>query len=299
MTYTLDPFAHRYVTGRVRTGELATISAAGYRSTLGAFSRAHGRRRVGQVGQATVERWLETRLPMKPSTKATQWSQVSMFLDWLVRQGKLRANPCQDMQAPRRPRTEPRTLGPEDIVALLDVAPDTRARAIIHLEVGMAARRVEVHRARVEDWSRREGTMLLVGKGGHERIVPVPTGAARAFDAYLREHPAATGPFFRSYQRPHMPLSTSALGHYMVAWMYEAGVKHGPHDGVSGHALRRTCASDVLDGCNDLRVVQELLGHAHLSSSAPYLRRAQRAAIREALEGRAYWGHPGAEGQAA
>jgi integrase/recombinase XerC len=286
MGLSLQPHAHRYIVGRVRTGVINPETAACYRSTLAVLVELHGRRPVAQVGQATIERWLEVRRHLKPSTKATQWSQISGFLDWLVEQRLLRANPCRQMQAPKRPRVDPRTIDGDAEERLDGVAPDARARAIVQLEWSMGARRIEVHRARVEDWSRRQSTMRLVGKGGHERVVPVPTGAARAFAAYLDEHPATVGPFFRSYQRPHMPLSPSTIGHLMAEWMYEAGVKHAPFDGVSGHALRRSCASDVLDACGDLQVVQELLGHAHLSSTAHYLRRKTVAQMREAMERR-------------
>ena len=294
----LAHLAHQYVTRRVRTGDVSKITAEGYRSTLAVLVAIHGHRPVAHLGTATIERWLEQRARLKPSTRATQWSQIKQFLDWLVDRGELSVNPCRQMRPPRRPRTEPRTIDTGDVAALLAVAPDARARAIIHLEVSMGARRVEVHRLRVEDWLRRDRLMRLVGKGGHERVVPVPPRASAAFAAYLDEHPATVGPFFRSYQRPHMPLAPSTIGHMMSDLMYEAGIKHAPHDGVSGHALRRTCASEVLDACGDLRVVQQLLGHAHLSSTSVYLRRANLVQLREAMECQS-WERPTADLRAA
>lgn len=287
MSGTLGPHAAEYVRLRRRMGELQAVTAAGTRSTLSVLCRVHGHRPVDKVGRRTVERWLETRDGLKASTRATQWSQVSTFLDWLVRRELIRSNPCQEMRAPRRPRTEPRTIdGRGDIDALLGVVPDARGRAIVMLEWAMGARRIEVHRANVEHWSRRAGEMLLIGKGRHERTVAVPDDAARALDAYLREHPATVGPLIRSYTRPGVRLSTSTLTHYVSEWMMLAGVKHAPGDGVSGHALRRTCASELLDLTGDLRVVQEVLGHAHLSSSAAYLRRMTRGTMREAMAAR-------------
>lgn len=283
---TLGPLVADYLRARRRMGELQAVTAAGVRSTLSGLCRVHGQRPIGHLGRRTVERWLETRDGLKASTRATQWSQVSTFLDWLVRRGVLQTNPCQDMTAPRRPRTEPRTIEESDIEVLLGVVPDARARVIVLLEWGMGARRIEVHRANVEHWSRRGGEMLLIGKGGHERTVSVPSDAAAAFDAYLSEHPATVGPLIRSYTRPGSRLSPSTLTHYVSDWMLQAGVKHAPGDGVSGHALRRTCASELLDLTGDLRVVQEVLGHAHLSSSAPYLRRMTIGAMREAMAAR-------------
>jgi site-specific recombinase XerD len=68
----------------------------------------------------------------------------------------------------------------------------------------------------------------------------------------------------------------------------DAGVKHAPYDGVSGHALRHTAASDVLDGGASLPCVQEMLGHVALSSTSIYLRRATVTQMRQAMEGRSY-----------
>lgn len=283
---TLAPLIHRYLTSRVRMGELVDVTVVGYRTTLAVLDTVHGRRPLEQVGRRTVERWKESREGLMPSTVATQWSQVSGFLDWLVRNGKIQANPCRDMVTPQRPRTEPRIITAGGIVPLLHAAPDARARAILMLEWGMGARRIEVHRANVEHWSRRGHEMLLIGKHGHERTVSVPTDAAHAFDAYLTEHPATVGPFFRSYTRPGTRLTTSTLGHYVARWMLDAGVKLTSGDGLSGHALRRTCASELLDETGDIRIVQEVLGHAHLSSSAPYLKRLTRTKMLDAMETR-------------
>jgi site-specific recombinase XerD len=71
-------------------------------------------------------------------------------------------------------------------------------------------------------------------------------------------------------------------------WMVDAGLKRRPRDGVSAHSLRHTCASDVLDACHDLRVVQQMLGHQHLATTAIYLRRADLSQMRDAMAGRRY-----------
>lgn len=284
---TLRPLIYEYVAGRMRRGELVKSTAAGYWSSLAVLAEVHGNRPTAQFGKATVERWLETRDGMMPSTRRTQWSYVSNFADFLVERRIIKTNPCRSMRAPRRPRTVPRAIDGDAVAKLLATVPDARAAAIVWLEVGLGLRRIEVHRARVEDWSRRDKTIRVVGKGGHERYIPMTVEAAHALDRYLTEHPATVGPLIRSYTSGRA-LSTSMLSHSMAEWMLAAGVKLAPGDGVSGHALRHTAASDVLDTCGDLRVVQELLGHAHLSSTAVYLRRSRLGELRDAMEGRRY-----------
>lgn len=288
MAHTLGGLAHVYATGRLRRGEIVLSTLRQYQSVLGGVARVHGQRPLRQFGPATIDRWREVTASHKPSTRASNWTALIGFTRWLHEQGHIPRDPCVGLKAPTRPRTEPRALESEAIGSLLAVAPDARAKAIVWLEVGLGLRRVEVHRANVEDWLRRDRLIRVVGKGSHERNVPVIEAARRALDAYLAECPATVGPLIRSTTDPSRPLSLSALSHYMAAWMYAAGIKHAPRDGVNGHALRHTAASDVLDNCGDLRVVQEMLGHQSLATTAMYLRRARIGQMREAMEGRPY-----------
>lgn len=285
----LRGYVHRYLRGRVRRGEIDAGTAANYWSSLSVLVETFGARPPGRLGERDVERWREARAAvLQPSTMCTQWSELSCFLDWLVANNVIRRNPCRSMPAPRRPRSVPRALDEDEIAAILEVAPDRRARAIVWLKVGMGLRACEVSRARVEHWSRRDELLLVCGKGGHEREVPVIDEARHALEDYLVEYPASSGPLIRSYYQPHRGIRPSTLSHYLSAWCWAAGVKHAPYDGVSGHALRHTCASDVLDECGDLRAVQELLGHEHLSSTSIYLRRLRMGELRVAMEGRSY-----------
>lgn len=280
---TLGPLTHAYAAERMRRGEIVATTLTQYRSVLGKLERAHGNRPLDQYGKGTIDRYLDSVGQLKPSSRASAWTIVCGFSRWLVDNGRIRRDPTAKIKAPKRPRTEPRALDGDAVDALRAIVPDARAAAIVWLELGMGLRRIEVHRLNVEDWSRRDELVRVVGKGSHERTVPVPTGAAEALRVYLGQYPATVGPLIRGYTTGRR-LSLSALSHYMARWMYEAGIKHGPRDGVSGHALRHTCASDVLDACDDIRVVQELLGHADLSTTARYLRRARIGKLREAME---------------
>lgn len=287
---TLLPHICRYISGRVRRGEVTQGTASACWSPLTTLAKAHGHRPVDHLGRGTLLRWKELRSHLKPSTQTTQWSMVVGFCDWLAAEKLIGQNPCSTIRAPRRPRSVPRALESDDVARTLEVAPDARAKAIVWLMVDMGLRCCEVSGLGVEDWLRKDQLMRVTGKGRHEREVPVPGGARRALDAYLAEHPASSGPLFRGYTNSsqHDSLKPGTLSHYVSAWMLAAGVKHASGDGVSAHALRHTAASDVLDRCGDLRVVGEMLGHRHLSSSAPYLRRAGMGRMREAMEGRTY-----------
>lgn len=140
----------------------------------------------------------------------------------------------------------------------------------------------------LQDWDRTAGMIRVTGKGGHERELPIPTEVHRHLRNYLAEHPAPNGPLIRSYANPSVSLKRQTISKMVGAWMVAAGVKYGRFDGISAHALRHTAASDVLEECGDLRVVMEMLGHLHLSSTAIYLKRAGIPKMRAAMEGRTY-----------
>src|SRR5690606_35824750 len=151
---------------------------------------------------------------------------------------------------------------------------------------GCVARCIEIARLRVEDYHHRDRTLLLTGKGGHERTVPVPAPVSHQLDTYLAEQGAAAGPLFRSYTNPSAGISNAFLSQLVAGWMRDAGIKRGARDGISAHALRHTFAHDVLDVTDDIRVVQELLGHANVATTSRYVGRARRAEMRRAVEER-------------
>ena len=122
-------------------------------------------------------------------------------------------------------------------------------------------------------------------------MLPVPSEARRTLDAWLTVRGVVSGPMIFSYTRPWAPLNADTISTMLSRWMNAAGIKHRRFDGISGHALRHTAASDTLDRCGDPEAVREMLGHISLTTTQIYLRRAQLGRLREAMEGRSYL-HP-------
>ena len=104
----------------------------------------------------------------------------------------------------------------------------------------------EVARLQLGDLDRVNGLMLIVGKGGHERVLPIIEETAEAVDAYLTEYPAFAGPLVRSYSDPHRGLASATITKLVRVWVGDAGIKRARHDGVSAHAFRHTAATDML-----------------------------------------------------
>lgn len=286
---TLRPLIDEYVNGRWKRGEISVTTRSDLRWTLSGLDESFGARPLTQFGPAAVDRWLETIGGHADATRREYLSRVRGFCRFLVATKRLRVDPTTHVPTIRQARRAPRTLTTMQVGTLLRAAPDARARAVLWLMVGCGLRCVEVSRLRVEDFDGR--TITVRGKGGHERTLPVPVRVAAAVNAYLEEVGVTAGPLVRSVLVPSQGLAAATLSGYVRGWMVAAGVKSRALDGRSAHALRRTCASDIADAGADLRVVQEMLGHARLeTTAASYLRRVSMDQMRSAMEGRAYQG---------
>lgn len=283
-TTTLATLAHRYVLARRRRGELALITAENHGWALSTLTRSYGRRPVPNLSPIAIGRWLEDTSHHAPSTRRFLFSVVGGFTRWLVAEGHITVDPLTTFTAPQQPRSVPRAMSEPDVAAVFDVCPDQRARTIVALMVGCGLRCVEVTRLGVTDWDREASTIRVRGKGGHVRELPVPTMVTDELARYVE----GRGPLIRNHNKPWRGLAPSTVSRQVSDWFTTAGLKTSRHDGRSAHALRHTAASDVLDQCGDLRIVQAMLGHQQLATTSIYLRRASLGQMREAMEGRRY-----------
>lgn len=285
---TLNPLISMYLRGRVSRGEITRGSAASIGYTLYGLARSFGRRPLNQLGVAAIDRWLEAIGSYAPATRREYLSRVRTFCDWLVFTDRLTLNPTRHVPPIRQPRTVPVTLTRAQVAAVLDACPDLRARAIVRLLVGCGCRCIEIERLRVEDYDPVDRTIILRGKALHERSIPVPAETARVVDAHLDLIGRVAGPMFVGERGP---LKSATIQKYVRHWMRSSGVKKANLDGRSAHSLRRTAGSDVMERCGDIRVVQEMLGHMKIETTArSYLRPVPLGTLREAMEGRTYSG---------
>lgn len=285
---TLSPLISEYLRQRVARGEIKRASSAEVAYCLLGFSDSFGRRPLEQLGPKAIDRWLETIGHHAPATRRQYLSRVRGFCQWLLATRRITQDPVGHVRPIPEPRRIPRTLTEAEVAALLAACPNQRARTIVWLMVGCGCRCVEVARLKVEDYDDRRRTIILSGKAGHEREVPAPDHVACAVRSYLDESGWAAGPLIRNYLTGG-GLSARTISGYMRAWLRDAGVKRAALDGRSAHALRRTAASDVMEQCDDIRIVQAMMGHARIETTAKhYLRPVSLDALRDAMEGRDY-----------
>lgn len=202
-------------------------------------------------------------------------SAVRSFHRFLVREGILDHDPTADVRRPRLPRALPKALPLEDVERLL-AAPDDhtpaglRDRAILELLYGAGLRVSEMTALDVDDLDLDDGAVRVLGKGGKEREVPIGRHARDALGAYLaRARPALAGP--RSRGALFLNARGGRLTRQSCARLL-AGYAKGTGLGgrVTLHGLRHSFATHLLEGGADVRVVQELLGHASVATTQVY-----------------------------
>jgi integrase/recombinase XerD len=216
--------------------------------------------------------------PFAPTSVARMLVSVRSLYRFLVREGYLETDPAATIGAPKKPRSIPKAIPLEDVESLIDrPAPDLlgrRDRAILETLYGAGVRISELVGLDVDDVDLDEGAVLVrAGKGSKARRVPLGRAARRAAGDYLvqsrpelaRRAPKGAGAALFLNARGGR-LSRQGCWKILKGYAREAGLE----DRVSPHTLRHSFATHMLDAGADIRVVQELLGHASLSTTQVY-----------------------------
>lgn len=277
---TLKSHIDSYLTWREREG-LAPKSIKNMRTYLARFDRVVSPHRLSRLTRHDVDRWAQALKPYSPQTRVNEASTLRGFLTWAHREG-LAPELVAFIPRYRMPKHVPRTQSRDAINRLRAILPNDRARLIIGLMVHSGLRVGEVARLEVGDVDLTGRQVRVCGKAGHERVVPVPVVVADLLASQIRR--VSNGPLIRSQVRPEYGVSAAYLSQLVSGWFTAAGLKSAPGDGISAHALRHTAASAVLDACRDVTIVQRLLGHSRLATTAVYLRVADLGDLRNAVD---------------
>ena len=221
-----------------------------------------------------------------PATVARRLASLRAFFRCLREHGEIATNPADLVASPKRPQHLPAVLKPEELARLLDRIPATTAlevrdRALLELAYACGLRAEEIVNLDVGsvDFDREE--VRVEGKGSKTRLLPAGEPALRAVSNYLERARPALGAndgepaLFLS--KSGRRLSTSDVRRRLRNWTRKVGLPGS----VSPHALRHSFATHLLDGGADLRVIQELLGHASISTTQIYTR-VESARLRDA-----------------
>jgi integrase/recombinase XerD len=244
---------------------------------LAEFATSRGVRDPGRVSRALLRDfvYLLKDLGLSPATIRREVSAIRTYYGFLVGEGRVAADPSDRLESPRRGRTLPDTLSVGEVESLL-AAPDVdqplawRDRSLLELGYGAGLRVSEICGLVTTDLLLAENLVRVFGKGGKERLVPIGRSVIGAVSVYLHQ------------LRPELDRGRSA-GRVLLnargqplsrvgAWgiVKRAAERAGLAKRVTPHTLRHSFATHLLEGGADLRAVQEMLGHADLSTTQIY-----------------------------
>ncbi|WP_139685711.1 tyrosine recombinase XerC [Vibrio tasmaniensis] len=209
---------------------------------------------------------------MKASSIATRLSSLRSFFDFLVLRGEMTANPAKGVSAPRKQRPLPKNLDVDEVGQLLDVNEDDplsiRDRAMMEVMYGAGLRLAELVGINLKDVLGRQGEIRVIGKGDKERKAPFSGLAKEWVDKWLkvRGELASPGETALFVSKLGTRISHRSVQKRMEEW----GKKQSVASHISPHKLRHSFATHVLESSQNLRAVQELLGHENISTTQVY-----------------------------
>ena len=196
------------------------------------------------------------------------------FFDYLIQRNHFSSNPVLGLRAPKSAKTLPQALSIEQAVKLVDISDDAvlsvRDHAILELFYSSGLRLSELVNLDVDALDFSEGTVTVTGKGNKTRIVPLGSHAIEAIQKWYQKrvnllvNNAAEKAVFIGLQGRR--ISARNIQYRLKEWSIEQGINSSVHP----HMLRHSFASHVLQSSQDLRAVQEMLGHANISTTQVY-----------------------------
>jgi len=194
------------------------------------------------------------------------------FFNYLARDHGFTRNPCTGVRPPKSPKALPKALSPDEATRLVSFAQNdplaVRDRAMFELLYSSGLRLSELTSLGLSDISFADATVRVIGKGNKTRVVPVGSHALQALQAWLsvREALPRRNESALFLNQRGDSIGPRAVQSRLKAW----GIKQGLSGHVHPHMLRHSFASHVLQSSGDLRAVQEMLGHASISTTQVY-----------------------------
>ena len=236
---------------------------------------------VSQIDHLTIREWLASlhTAQKKKASIARKLAALRTFFQFLVREGMLELNPAKLVATPKQEKKLPKHLSVEEAVRFIESPDETtdlgkRDRAMLELMYATGVRVAELTTLNLEDVDFKNKLVRVTGKRRKQRIVPFGDPAGEAIRNYLtvREKFLFNAPvssreddaLFLNYQGTR--ITTRSVGRMVEKYIRLCAGMHN----ISPHALRHSFATHLLDNGADLRDIQELLGHARLSTTQVY-----------------------------
>jgi len=196
------------------------------------------------------------------------------FFDFLTNRYKFKQNPVIGIKAPKSKKTLPQTLSIDQVIKLINITDNSllgiRDHAVMELFYSSGLRLSELVNIKLQEINTDDNTATITGKGDKTRVVPIGEYAMKALNNWLIERGKikniSSENKFVFLSKKGLPLGTRSIQYRLKYWAKKQGIPENIHP----HLLRHSFASHILQSSQDLRAVQELLGHANISTTQIY-----------------------------
>ena len=257
---------------------LADQTISSYRIDLKEFTDSLNKKAVKSITPSEAVNYISllNQQARKPSTIARKISSLKRFFGYLVNTGTLSDNPFASLSAPKISRYHPNYLSPKEIEQIIDKIELTskngiRDKMIIELLYGCGLRISELINLKLSDMEFEAGFLRVTGKGNKQRLVPMGEYARKSIEKYLISYDhkkLQRSSNLLIYNNMGGELSRVGLWKIIKKRVLEAGITKQ----VSPHTFRHSFATHLIEGGADLRIVQEMLGHADITTTQIYTR---------------------------
>ena len=255
---------------------LSGNSLAAYESDLKEFVRRSGVKEITRLSPRQVTSFFGqlSRLGRKPATLARKISALKNFFEYLKDQGHIPESPAKAYSAPKIVRYHPDYLTPEEIEKIIAVAGSDprhgpRNRTILELLYGSGLRVSELVNLKLPNIEFEAGFVRVTGKGSKQRLVPLGGYSKKALEEYLessQKERSLSGRTLVFPSRSGKPFSRAGIWKIIRNLVLKAGIAKK----VTPHTFRHSFATHMIEGGADLRTLQEMLGHADISTTEIY-----------------------------
>ena len=194
------------------------------------------------------------------------------YFNFLIERRSYKHNPCLGIRPPKKDKRLPKALSPDEIIQLLETEETDekgiRDQAMFELCYSSGLRLSELTSVTMKELDLIDGTIRVTGKGNKTRIVPVGQKATTAIRRWIEVRESLNKPISNLLfpNKNNQPLSSRTIQHRLTQWTKKQGLGQNVHP----HMLRHSFASHLLQSSGDLRAVQEMLGHASISTTQVY-----------------------------
>lgn len=269
-----ESLANSFIDHLTYERRLSPLTCTSYARDIGIFLKSLNSRDLAHVQMITIRQMIAQLHGKGLSSKSLSrmLSAWRGFYRYLIRDHHFQHNPCNGVRVPKSTQKLPSVLSADEAAQLLNFESNgvlaVRDRAMFELFYSSGLRLAELTQLKPADVDFEEGTVKVLGKGGKERIVPVGEQALQALRTWLQQRTQLLKPAVTALFLSHRGVAISArtIAHRLK----QRGKLQSLHQNVHPHILRHSFASHVLQSSGDLRAVQEMLGHAHITSTQIY-----------------------------